>query len=132
MVSTTVRFARSVHAVLEAEARYQEVSLSQYVREAAIFRLGWERGLRSAEPGKSAREAVMELRALIVRDLPPTARGRMWEPGRADGAPEVAEALRTITEQAGDELRALLDAVDDKTRDYLRGRFGLVGVDLPE
>lgn len=130
MTSMTIRLSKSVHAALEAEARYEGIALSQYVREAAIFRLGWERGLRSSEPGASARDAILELRERIVADLPPETRGRFWQPGDR-AARETQDALREVIAVASDDLAAIMGKVSPETRDYLRSRLSLAGVETP-
>jgi hypothetical protein len=62
----TVRLAGPVHRFVEEAAERQGVSLAQYVREAAIFRVAWEEGLRHADsPGVG--DLMRELRVLGQR-----------------------------------------------------------------
>lgn len=46
MKVTTVRFSERMWAVLEEEARSEGVSVAQFVREAAMMRLGYVLGSR--------------------------------------------------------------------------------------
>lgn len=134
MVTTSLRFSRSVHAVLEQEAQHEGISFSQYVREAAIFRLGWDRGLRSSEPGASARAAIIELRNMIVHDLPADTRARFWQAPRPRAqeqlTPEAVAAIQDVRENAQEELHALLAKVSPTSRAYFAERMGLAGLKI--
>jgi predicted DNA-binding protein len=47
MRATTIRFSAELWSVLEREARREGVSVAQYVRDAALFRVAYGLGERS-------------------------------------------------------------------------------------
>jgi hypothetical protein len=44
--ATTIRFSSELWGLLEGEARKEGVSVAQYVRDAALFRIGYSAGAR--------------------------------------------------------------------------------------
>lgn len=63
MKQTAIRLSDQVREVLQEEADYEGVSLSQYIREAALMRAWYSRG----ERGENAAE-VRQLEQLLRRD----------------------------------------------------------------
>jgi hypothetical protein len=57
MKVTTVRFSERMWETLEEEARKEGVSVAQFVREAAVMRLGYLLGSRGEAPGAVDPEA---------------------------------------------------------------------------
>jgi hypothetical protein len=51
MRATTIRFPNDLWEQLEEEARAQGISVAQYVRDAALYRVAYSAGARE-DPGK--------------------------------------------------------------------------------
>jgi hypothetical protein len=51
MRATTIRFPNDLWEQLEREAKKQGISVAQYVRDAALYRVAFTAGARSDEPG---------------------------------------------------------------------------------
>ena len=49
MRATTIRFPNDLWEQLEREARKQEISVAQYVRDAALYRVAFSAGAASEE-----------------------------------------------------------------------------------
>jgi hypothetical protein len=67
MRATTIRFSSELWSVLEREARREGVSVAQYVRDAALFRVAYGLGERSSRVRRVPDEAP---RAELKRDGP--------------------------------------------------------------
>lgn len=52
MRATTIRFPNDLWEQLEREARKQGISVAQYVRDAALYRVAYSAGARE-EPGEA-------------------------------------------------------------------------------
>ncbi len=53
MRATTIRFTSDLWEQLEREAAAQEVSVAQYVREAALYRVAYSAGARGEDSGRT-------------------------------------------------------------------------------
>jgi hypothetical protein len=104
--STTVRFGADVWRLLEREARRQGVSAAQYVRDAAVLRLGM--ALADGDDAE-ARTTLADVAARAVKRRPPGA------------APEGAAVLRDPDRRAAVRRTGLLDAPLDEGLDRLTG-----------
>jgi hypothetical protein len=63
MKVTTVRFSETLYGTIEEQARREGVSTAQFIREAAILRLGQlmaERGPAEARPARKQRVPATE------------------------------------------------------------------------
>lgn len=64
MRATTIRFTPELWALLQREATREGVSVAQYVRDAALFRVAYSAGIRrEQEPGGDAEPAGQPLQA---------------------------------------------------------------------
>jgi hypothetical protein len=64
MRATTIRFTPELWALLQREATREGVSVAQYVRDAALFRVAYSAGIRrEQEPGDDAEPVVQPLHA---------------------------------------------------------------------
>jgi hypothetical protein len=59
---TTVRFTDELWQLLEREAQSQGVSVAQLVRDAALFRLAYNAGLRDAHEQAGEADGSLEAR----------------------------------------------------------------------
>jgi hypothetical protein len=53
MRATTIRFPNDLWDQLEREARKQGVSVAQYVRDAALYRVAYSAGVREEKSGEA-------------------------------------------------------------------------------
>jgi hypothetical protein len=134
MRATTVRFSDDLWALLEAEAAEQGISAAQFVRDAAIMRLGILSGRRGdleaaltleavAAGALSGRRAGAEPGAGVVAD--PARLAELQATGLLDSPPE--EAFDRITELAArllDVPVALISLVDEH-RQFFKSCVGL-------
>lgn len=61
MRATTIRFTPELWALLQREASREGVSVAQYVRDAALFRVAYSAGLRRERPADGVGEGVSGL-----------------------------------------------------------------------
>lgn len=134
MRATTVRFSEDLWELLEAEASHQGISAAQFVRDAAIMRLGILSGRRGdvdaaltleqlAAGALSGRLAAPDREGGIVADGDRLAELR--RSGLLDSPPE--EAYDRITELAArllDAPTALISLVDED-RQFFKSCVGL-------
>lgn len=71
LVRVPIRFPALFHRLLVEASERHGISLSQYVREAALMRLAWERGLNTdMTSDQSAQlEAMLTQMRTILREL---------------------------------------------------------------
>jgi hypothetical protein len=111
MHQTTVRFGSDLWEALEREAGELGVSVAQYVRDAALLRLGFDAGRRGDVP----LEAVLDGR-----------RTRAWPPSAVDSAQAAREratdnlgsslVLQAQSDQALHRARELRDSARRRRR----------------
>lgn len=58
MRATTIRFTPELWALLQREATREGVSVAQYVRDAALFRVAYSAGVRRDQNGSEASDAT--------------------------------------------------------------------------
>jgi len=60
MRATTIRFTPELWALLQREAEREQVSVAQYVRDAALFRVAYGAGVRREQgvPGEEAHASL--------------------------------------------------------------------------
>lgn len=66
----TVRLSPTMHELLIEEARLEEVSASQFVREAVLLRCAWRRGRRDEplmpfDDARTVRRVLVQLKSLL-------------------------------------------------------------------
>ena len=111
MRATTVRFGADLWRELEAEAARVGVSVAQYVRDAALIRVTWER-LR-AEPDDYA--AAAGLVGEPSEAAPPEARP-------ADVSPRLREESRALRSEAEQAQRRSVEVVARGEREARRSK----------
>ena len=111
MRATTVRFGADLWRELEAEAARVGVSVAQYVRDAALIRVTWER-LR-AEPGDYA--AATGVVGEPDEAAPPEARP-------ADVSPRLREESRALRSEAEQAQRRSVEVVARGEREARRSK----------
>ena len=110
MKTTTIRFGDDLWALLESEADVTGVSVSQYVREAALSRAAFSAGARAEAPAELlARWAKSAFGSDDLRD--PSRDAELLIAAltrtRSRGVRESAEALQRESEQAARRSRSL-------------------------
>ena len=63
MRATTIRFPNDLWEQLEQEARAQGISVAQYVRDAALYRVAYSAGARGRTPARAPAHASPTARA---------------------------------------------------------------------
>lgn len=82
-VRVTVRFTPTTHGVLQGHAADAGCSLAQWLREAALMRLAWERGLGLGDNATATgmyERAVDELRRVMYEAVGPPPDEPGWQP----------------------------------------------------
>jgi hypothetical protein len=64
MRATTIRFTPELWALLQREATREGVSVAQYVRDAALFRVAYSAGIRREQEAEGAPEPAPQLARL--------------------------------------------------------------------
>jgi hypothetical protein len=60
MRATTIRFTPELWALLQREATREGVSVAQYVRDAALFRVAYSAGVRREQEPEEASQALAD------------------------------------------------------------------------
>ena len=60
MRATTIRFTPELWTLLQREASREGVSVAQYVRDAALFRVAYSAGVRRESDGQGTPDAISE------------------------------------------------------------------------
>jgi GAF domain/Ribbon-helix-helix protein, copG family len=122
--AATIRVSPDLWRLLEQEAARQEISVSQFVRDAALLRVGYLAGARDDEDGLATVEAVGEHLSAARRSFPSgekrrrladKARLRAIEDTGLVGAPEdpVLARLTRLAAKALDAPVALMTLVEE-------------------
>lgn len=69
MKSTTIRFPPAAHAVLTEAAAQEGVDFSAYVREAAMARWAFERGVELGRGRRSSDQAKLRVAQRVLQEL---------------------------------------------------------------